>query len=643
MVFIPKWERPIRIPESIPLKQADPARAVAGELGAWQLPFELSRDIGPSEVLRLQVVGGRNNKGLFAGLQTETPSGDGYLTARTGQGDALVVTPLSLPGHLKQYGTFAVQTPATGFRAGERLVLTIGDRSAGGPGVRAPTTCERNKFFLLYISDSCHPGEAATWTEANARQIVGACLMHIVGGPVVRLFAYTPSQAEPGQPFSIAVRPQDQYGNLSSDSPGNLEVFLDGGRLEATLEPLPDTTAVRLRTVLAREGLHRCMVKAPISGLETTTNPIDCRETRAANAAYWGMIHGHSEMSDGSGTLDNYFRQLRDECALDFGAPGDHDHLYETSDAYWRHTCAKVREYHAPGRFVTFLGYEFAKWRRKGEGDRNVYYLNDDRPMYRSDEGHYPWPKDLFKAIADETCLVIPHHTALAPSYCDWADHDPVHERLVEIFQVRGNYECAPEEGNPLPEKAYSEPPNPAGYVRRALALGWRVGFTAGGDDHSGRAGTDVSRGQYYNAGNMSVWASARTREAIWDALWNRRVTATSGPRMLLRYTLQEQPLGSELSIRRSPELRQERRMAVEFHGMAPLRCLEIIRNNRVVHAAQGRGLDLELEWTDREPLEAIALHDAPFHPGAFVFYYVRAIQEDNELAWASPVWIDAE
>jgi hypothetical protein len=31
----------------------------------------------------------------------------------------------------------------------------------------------------------------------------------------------------------------------------------------------------------------------------------------------------------------------------------------------------------------------------------------------------------------------------------------------------------------------------------------------------------------------------------------------------------------------------------------------------------------------------------AKFCPKPFAFYYVRVVQQDNEVAWASPVWIE--
>lgn len=96
-----------------------------------------------------------------------------------------------------------------------------------------------------------------------------------------------------------------------------------------------------------------------------------------------------------------------------------------------------------------------------GDGDRNVYYLHDNRPLYRSDDGEYPSPPDLFEALTrnEEEAIVIPHHTAHGGNFCDWKDHDDAYERLVEVFQIRGSYECSEQDGNPVPERQSSVPP----------------------------------------------------------------------------------------------------------------------------------------------------------------------------------------
>ena len=386
-------------------------------------------------------------------------------------------------------------------------------------------------------------------------------------------------------------------------------------------------------------------VVARRAAVATLANPTICRSAGGGHLVLWGMIHGHTEMSDGAGSIGYYFRQMRDEAGLDFAAPGDHDHLWETPDAFWKATCAAVSEWNEPGRFVTFPGYEWAKWRRNGDGDRNVYYLEDDRPMYRSDYGEFPTPPDLFGALEGERAIVIPHHTAHSGNFCDWKDHDPERERLVEIYQMRGSYESSAEDGNPLPER-YDAPPVATGYVSRALAMGWRVGFTGGGDDHTGHSGTEfpIPAGRArYKAGLMSVQATEPTREAIWAALWNRRTVATTGARMLLSYELNGHCMGSELDLRLHPDLARERRLHVEFHGTAPADRIDIIRNNEVVKSFAGGGPDCEVSWEDDAPLLGLLLPPAAFSKTPFCFYYVRAIQADGEAAWASPIWIDAK
>ncbi len=638
--YMPGWERPTRIPESVPIEHSDPPVALAGEKSTWRLPFRLTEHIAPGITLRLQLFGGRNNKGGFRNPQVDRPGHDGYVTAEAADG-----VPLPLQ-KTEDEGTFLITTPDSGLEAESTLTVTVGDRSAGGGGIEATCIGMLNSFFVLYRADSDSPSAdplGEVWSEVTQHQIVGASTMHIVGSDIDHLRAYVSSQVSPGEPFSLVVRPEDEFRNLSHQRLQDLAVFFNGQELQGSFEPVAESTCVCVQVEPIAEGTARLTVKDRATGKEATTNPTICTTAPSEYNLYWGMIHGHTEMSDGTGTIEHYFRQMRDEAALDFAATGDHDHLRETSDTMWETTCEAVARWNQPGEFVTFLGYEWAKWRRNGDGDRNVYYLEDYRPMYRSDWGEFPRPPDLFEAISDETAIVIPHHTGHAGNFCDFKHHDPEHERLIEIFQVRGSYENSEEDGNPVPECG-AVPPNPVGYISRALAMGWRVGFTAGGDDHVGHAGTDFPQGAcQYKAGLMGVLTPDLTREAIWEAMWNRRVIATTGPRMILRYELNGSPMGSELNVGVNPDLLDQRQVDIEFHGTAPVQHIDIIRNNQVIQTYSGQGLDCELSWQDDAPLDEVWLPPAKFCPHPFCFYYVRVVQSDGEVAWASPIWLDAQ
>ena len=635
---VPGWTRPIRVPERVEILHSDPPVAYAGEKGTWTLPLRICEEVPAGCLLKFQVFGGRNNRLKFPGIQADRPGEDGYLTVRAPDGTAFPLEPD------KQAGTFALGQVRYGFPARTVLAATLGDRSGGGGGAAAPSLRALDRFFVLYRAENPEdtPGY---WSEDNCDRIVAVCTMHILGAETAQILAYAPSQAAPGEPFMVLARPQDRFDNLSHQPLENVELFLEGRKLDSRAEPVPGSTCLRIEVRLSDEGVHRVEAVDRRTGLRGVANPTICRSSPVATPFYWGMIHGHTELSDGAGTLEYYFRQMRDEVALDFAAPGDHDHVYETSDRVWGVTCEAVKRWNQPGAFTVLLGYEWAKWDRDGEGDRNVYYLHDDRPMYRSDPEHYPRPPDLFAALKDEETVVIPHHTAHGGNFCDWSEHDPAIERLVEIYQVRGSYECAEQEGNPLPERSGAQPVS-VGYVRRALAMGWRVGFTGGGDDHIGLAGTDstgAGQSHSYKAGLMSVLASECTRQAIWDALRSRRVVATSGPRMLLSYELNGHPMGSELAVAENPELADRRHLRIEFHGTAPAERVEVIRNGEVIHAYSPGTLDCELKWEDLTPLQAALLPPAKFSARPFCYYYVRAVQTDGEVAWASPIWIEPQ
>ena len=77
---------------------------------------------------------------------------------------------------------------------------------------------------------------------------------------------------------------------------------------------------------------------------------------------YFGEMHGHSNMSDGYPSVDDYFINIRDCAKLDFAALTDHDHgglgKAELFGDKWNIIREKVKEYNVPGKFTTILGYE---------------------------------------------------------------------------------------------------------------------------------------------------------------------------------------------------------------------------------------------------------------------------------------------
>ena len=626
-IYIPDFRRPIRIPGRVKITHASPSFIFAGQKTTLRLRFFISKDISPCLSVKLQISGGRNNKGDFANIQITSEKQDGFVCVRLKKKN-LKISECS--GYL---GTFIIHIPDTGIKKGEYLDVFLRN-------VRCQKASILNKFFILYqdeLASAAGPHRAeSVWNQENQKKIISACLVHMPGGDIHHMKIHAPSNVLPDENFAILIRPEDKFHNLSSKKipDKKIQVFCGNEKLNGSITQVKNSTCLQFKTALSEPGVYRLEVRYGRG--KFTSNPIICSENEKYKL-YWGMIHGHTEMSDGVGTIDHYFHQLKNEARLDFGAPGDHDHTWETTEKMWKKTCETVKKWHKPGKFITFSGYEWAKWRRNGDGDRNVYYFHDDRPMYRSDEGHFPTPKALFKALKKEKAIVIPHHTAHGGNFCDWKDHDETKERLVEIYQMRGSYECSEKMGNPIPECKSNWQPFKIGYLINALLSGWKVGFTGGGDDHIGHAGTDFPQGSCnYKDGLTGVFANQLSREGIWEALWNRRTIATTGARIYLFYTMNGNPLGKEINFQKAGI----RKFHIIFHGTDILERIEIIRNNCIVATIKDKKMDVEVHWQDSTPVNRILLPPTQHSKHPFAFYYIRAIQRNQEVAWASPVWI---
>jgi hypothetical protein len=173
--------------------------------------------------------------------------------------------------------------------------------------------------------------------------------------------------------------------------------------------------------------------------------------------------------------------------------------------------------------------------------------------------------------------------------------------------------------------------------VQHALAMGHRLGFVGGTDSHYGLA----NQGSYHvNDGNglACVQAAALTRDAVWQALHDRRCYATTGDRILLDWTLDGHPMGADVPV----DLADcgPRRITVRAAGTAEIDLVEVLRNNEIVYTARPGAEAWEGEWEDAAPLADLALAPTFPYDRPFVFYYVRLTQANRQLAWASPIWL---
>ncbi|MEJ7637094.1 MAG: hypothetical protein WKF75_03655 [Singulisphaera sp.] len=70
--------------------------------------------------------------------------------------------------------------------------------------------------------------------------------------------------------------------------------------------------------------------------------------------------------------------------------------------------------------------------------------------------------------------------------------------------------------------------------------------------------------------------------------------------------------------------------LKVLVHGTAPIGRIDIIKDFHYVYSSEPKKDRVEFTWTDEDEINR--------GPS---WYYVRILQEDGELAWGSPMWVN--
>ena len=366
-------------------------------------------------------------------------------------------------------------------------------------------------------------------------------------------------------------------------------------------------------------GVHFVTFTEPRTGITQTSNPIYVSNASPRENLYWADIHGHTIMTDGVRSAEEYYYFGRDEGFLDICALSDHTEYYLT-DYMWDYFTAVTNGFYKPGKFVTLLGFE---WTYNKLGHRNLYFPGNKAPRIRHTDPKYSTLEALYKFARDNGAIAIPHHSASNRMGCDWSlGHDPEVERLVETYSIWGSSERTLPDDHPRLKVFGLSGKDNGRHVVDALNRGYKFGIMAAGDIHDGRPGHSSHRASVGQLGGlMGVWAKDLTRESVFEAMWNRRVYGTSGVRIFLKFSMAGSPMGSTVNRRGTVPV------VVETSSGVPIAKIELVRNG-VVHQTYEPQSQV-VNWEFKEKITSSA------------YYYVRVTREDAELAWSSPVWVE--
>jgi hypothetical protein len=332
---------------------------------------------------------------------------------------------------------------------------------------------------------------------------------------------------------------------------------------------------------------------------------------------FFGDLHRHTNISrcmptiDGS--LDDAHRYAINAVEYDFLAVTDHTR--DVDPFSWWRTQKANDWFNIPGRYVPIHAYERSN-RTDGGGHRNVFFLKRGaainpsdhwadgvgrtKPDTNPDTTLYPWMKERGETL---TAAHTPEWSK-ASGKGTWTYNDPQVEPVAEIFQgFRRSYERP---GPSVAEQAS---------LWHALKKGYRLGFIASSDHMS----THMSF--------ACVWAKEKTRESIFEALKARRTYAATD-RIGLAYYIGDALMGEETQLRPG----EDAKLDIKVRGTAEVKEIQVVRSGTVILTAPKPGVpgerDVNLQFTDANT------------PDGSSYYYVRVVQENEAIAWGSPIWV---
>lgn len=370
---------------------------------------------------------------------------------------------------------------------------------------------------------------------------------------------------------------------------------------------------------------------------------------------YWGDYHRHTDVSNcitaNDGCIVEQFRYAIDMGKLDTLGTSDHTDIAKIYTPYeWWLNQKLVEVFYAPGFFMSMYAYEREqKWPL---GHRNIVFAQRGGPIVYIQRKNYlasPWqklfpvqeqgdpelhPTELWSVLTRYGRPVTAiSHTGATGMGTDWDQIPPIDHRVenvIEIYQgARVSYEApgAPQPtvgmragekynhssdvvGVPVvgePIRSFTVKNN--GVYQHALELGHKLGVWANSDHIS----THTSYG--------GVYVKDFTREGIIEGL-NARRTIAATDKIFIEFTCNDKLLGTEIELTGKPVLK----FAID--GTAAIKRVTLVRNEKNHQQWEPNAKTFSQTFTDESPL-----------PGENR-YYLRVEQNDGNMAWSSPVWV---
>ena len=396
----------------------------------------------------------------------------------------------------------------------------------------------------------------------------------------------------------------------------SIKLSLDGKDVSGNITKDSQTVKYSVEEDLA-DGAHTVVLEVKDSLGNSTTQEWKFTVGEVKKNLYFGQLHSHTNISDGTGTVDEAYQYAENNAKVDFLAVTDHSNWFDNdklasiadgsmSEA-WKKGLNAADSYNKNGDFVAIYGYEMT-WSGSTGGYGHINTFNT--PGFETRTNSKMDLKNYYNALKTQkqSMSQLNHPGKTFGDFSDFAYYDAEIDKQVTLIEV-GNGEGAIRGSGYFPSYEY---------YTRALDKGWHVAPTNNQDNHKGKWGNA-------NTARTVVEASDLSRESVYDAIKERRVYATEDENLKISYEVNGNTMGSIIP---QTDLLEFNVNVEDINSGDNIKKISIIGDGGKVVKSIDNINSTTKNWS------------FTLDKSTSSYYYVRVDQADSDIAVTSAVWV---
>lgn len=502
---------------------------------------------------------------------------------------------------------------------GQTVYKTISMTKSGNDYTAVIPKAELDPAGLEYYLEAKDSVNTATYPE----DVTSPCQVVIssvdITGPAVT--GVTPA---PGDATGDNKRPEisASFSDPSGIDVSSVKLYLDNTDI-TSLSAVSASKIEYIPKADLKDGSHslKLEVKDNSANKNLTTKEWSFTVGKVIYNTYYGMIHSHTNYSDGQGTPEEAYAMAK--ANADFFAVTDHSNSLDNDtnaallnadgtekdcssiSAEWKSLHDIADKYNEDGKFTAIAGYEMT-WSGStgGYGHINTFNTKGFETRNHSSENLQKYYEDISKI--PNSISQLNHPGTTFGDFKDFSYRTDAADSVVNLIEV-GNGEGAVRSSGYFP--SYD-------YYTKALDKGWHLAPSNNQDNHLGN--WIIS-----NEARTVILAPSLSRTELYKALKEMRVYSTEDKNLNINYTVNNKVMGSMLGDPGSLNFN----VSVNDPDITD-------KIGRVSVIVNGGETAVSKEFTTNSASWNFTLDPK------YSYYYLRIDEGDGDIAVTAPVWV---